>query len=201
MPLLLDTGYSSRARQRDSEHKACLMELPQAIANESQVALFALADGLPMRPDPGRAAHTAVHVFIESYRAAPETWAPRKSLQESYTAANQFLLSGNSHALAASLSALLLHQRRWLLGHVGDTRAWLFRDNQLKLLTRDHVLPDLRQTPQFSHAVGLAPRIEADFFEGDLQEGDVFALTSNGVHGALDSTVLMSCLMGDKKCS
>ena len=199
MPLLLDTGYSSRARQRDNEHKACLMELPRAIADESQTALFVLADGLPACPDPSRTAHTAVHVFIESYRAAPEIWAPRKSLQESYAAANQFLLSGNSHALAASLSALLLHQRRWLLGHAGDTRVWLFRDNQLKLLTRDHVLPDLRQTPQFSRAVGLVPQIEADFFEGDLQEGDVFALTSNGVHGALDSTVLMSCLIGDKK--
>ena len=65
--------------------------------------------------------------------------------------------------LAASLSALLLHQRRWLLGHAGDTRVWLFRDNQLKLLTRDHVLPNLRQTPQFSRAVGLVPQIEADF--------------------------------------
>lgn len=199
MPLILDTGYSSRARQRDSEHKACLMELPQATANQSQVALFVLADGLPRRPDPDRAAHTAVHVFIESYRAAPETWAARKSLQESYTAANQFLLSGNSHALAASLSTLLLYQRRWLLGHAGDTRVWLFRDNQLQLLTRDHVLPDLRKTPKFSHAVGLAPRIEADFFEGDLQEGDIFVMTSNGVHDALDSTVIMSCLMGDKK--
>ncbi len=199
MPLLLDTGYSSRARQRDSEHKACLMELPQATAAQSQVALFALADGLPRRPDPSRAAHTAVHVFTESYRAAPEVWAPRKSLQESYTAANQFLLSGNSHALAASLSALLLHQRRWLLGHVGDTRVWLFRDHQLQLLTRDHVLPDLRKTPQFSQAVGLAPQIEADFSEGDLQEGDVFVLTSNGVHSALDSTVIMSCLRGGEK--
>lgn len=199
MPLLLDTGYSSRARQRDSEHKTCLTELPQTTADQGQVALFALADGLPRRPDPGRAAHTAVHVFIESCRAAPETWAPRKVLQESYTAANQFLLSGNSHALAASLSALLLYQRRWLLGHVGDTRVWLFRDHQLQLLTRDHVLPDLRKTPQFSHAVGLAPQIEADFFEGDLREGDVFLLTSNGVHAALDSTVIMSCLRGDEK--
>lgn len=199
MPLLLDTGYSSRARQRDSEHKTCLTELPQTTADHSQVALFALADGLPRRPDPGRAAHTAVHVFIESCRAAPETWAPRKVLQESYTAANQFLLSGDSHALAASLSALLLYQRRWLLGHVGDTRVWLFRDHQLQLLTRDHVLPDLRTTPQFSHAVGLVPQIEADFVEGDLHEGDVFILTSNGVHGALDSTVILSCLRGGEK--
>lgn len=199
MPLLLDTGYSSRARQRDSEHKACLMELPQATADQSQLALFTLADGLPLRPDPSRAAHTAAHVFLESYRAAPETWAPRKVLQESYTAANQFLLSSNSHALAASLSALLLHQRRWLLGHVGDTRVWLFRDHQLQLLTRDHVLPALRKTPQFSHAVGLAPQIGADFFEGDLREGDVFVLTSNGVHGVLDSTIIMSCLRGGEK--
>lgn len=173
------------------------MELPQTPTEENQLAVLALGDGLPARPDPDRAAHTAAQIFIESYRAAPETWAPRKRVAESYSAANQFLLSGNSHALAASLSALCLHQRRWLLGHVGDIRAWLFRSHQLKLLTRDHVLPSLQPTPQFSRAVGLTPALEVDFLDGDLQEGDIFVLTSSGVHETLDSTVLMSCLMGD----
>ena len=40
---------------------------------------------------------------------------------------------------------------------------WLFRDNQLKLLTRDHVLPNPAADAAFSRAVGLVPQIEADF--------------------------------------
>lgn len=197
MPLLVDTGHSSRTRQHDTALKACRMELPRVPAEDNQLALFALADGLPGRPDPERAAHTAVQIFFEGCRAAPEVWPPLKLLTESYAAANQFLAASDNQTLAASLSALVLHQRHWLLGHAGDTRVWLFRGNQLKLLTRDSVTPSLQPTPQFSKAVGLAPVLEPDQLAGETAEGDIFLMTSSGAHAALDSTVIMSCLMGD----
>src|SRR4030067_2192002 len=116
MPFLLDPGHSSRTRQHDSEMKACRMELPRVRAEDNQLALFALADGLPGRPDPERAAHTAVQIFFEGCRAAPEVWSPLKLLTESYAAANQFLATSDNQALAASLSVLVLDQRHWLLG-------------------------------------------------------------------------------------
>ena len=69
------------------------------------------------------------------------------------------------------------------LGHAGDTCIWLFRDNQVKLLTRDHVLPNPAQTP--TSAPSASCRRSRRIFSRATCEGDVFALTSNGVHGAL----------------
>ncbi len=197
MPLLLDIGQSSLVRRRDSEQEACAVELPRTTAEADQLAILALADGLPGRPDPERAAHTAVRTLMTGWRAAPETWGPAKLLQECFAAANQTLLTTDSHALAASLSALVLRSGRWLIGHAGDARVWLYRNHQIKLLTRDHRIPSFQPTPQFGKALGLAPALEADITTGELQEGDVFVLTSSGVHEALDSATIMSGLMGD----
>lgn len=196
MPLLLDTGQSSLVRRHDSDLEACAIDLPRAERNP--LALLALADGLPGRPDPERAGDAAVRTLLQGWQAAPETWGPAKLLQECFAAANHELLATNSHALAASLSTLVIRGRQWLIGHAGDTRIWLYRDQQIKLLTRDHRLPSLQPTPQFSKAVGLDSGIEADISTGDLQEGDVFALTSSGVHDPVDSATIMSCLMGDQ---
>ncbi len=197
MPLLLDTGQSSLARRRDSEQEACAIELPHSAAETDQLAILALGDGLPGRPDPERAAHTAVHTLMAGWRAAPETWGPAKLLQECFAAANQNLLTADSHALMASLTALVLRPGRWLVGHAGDARVWLYRNQQIKLLTRDHRIPSFQPTPQFGKALGLAPSLEADITTGELQEGDIFVLTSSGVHEALDSATIMSGLMGD----
>jgi len=198
MPLLLDTGHSTLARRRDSELKACLLDLPRSTATADQVAVVALAEGLPGRPDPDQAAHRAVSVFLNGWRTAPETWSPAKTLPECFAAANAYLASSNSHAFAASLSALVVHRNRWLIGHAGATRAWLFRDQRIKLLTHDHVIPSYQTTPRFSKAVGIGPRIEPDVLAGPCQDGDIFVLTSGGVHDALDSATLMGLLMSDQ---
>ncbi len=197
MPLLLDTGQSSLVRRRDSEQEACVIELPRSTAETDQLAILALGDGLPGRPDPERAAHAAVHALMTGWHAAPETWGPAKLLQECFAAANQSLLTADSHALAASLSVLVLRSGRWLIGHAGDARVWLYRNHQIRLLTRDHRIPSFQPTPQFGKAVGLAPGLEADVTTGELQEGDIFVLTSSGVHEALDSATIMSGVMGD----
>jgi protein phosphatase len=197
MPLLLDTGLSSLVRRRDNGQEACAVELPRSVAEPNQVAILVLADGLPGRPDPERAAHAAVDALMTGWRAAPETWGPAKRLQECFAAANQGLLTADSRGLAASLSALVLRPRRWLIGHAGDTRVWLYRNHQIRLLTRDHRIPSFQPTPQFGKALGLAPALEADITTGELQEGDVFLLTSSGVHETLDSATLLSGLMGD----
>lgn len=198
MPLLLDTGHSTLARRRDSELKSCLLEVPRSTAEPDQWAIMALAEGLPGRPDPEQAAHHAVSVFLHGWHTAPETWAPTKTLSECFAAANAYLATSNSHARAASLSVLVLHRNRWLIGHAGATRAWLYRDRQLKLLTRDHLIPSYQATPRFSKAVGADPKLEPDVLAGPCQDGDIFVLTSGGVHDVLDSATLMSQLMNDQ---
>ena len=83
-----------------------------------------------------------------------------------------------------TLTALVLRGHSYTLAHVGDTRAWLLRDGELTQLTQDHAFdhPDFRS--RLTRAIGLDDAVRVDYLQGELQLGDLFVLTSDGVHGA-----------------
>jgi hypothetical protein len=72
---------------------------------------------------------------------------------------------------------------------VGDTRAWLMRGGldggECMQLSQDHCFDHTDQRSRLTRAVGLDDRVRIDFLQGELHIGDVFVLTSDGVHGVL----------------
>ena len=106
------------------------------------------------------------------------------------TAANRWVISQASAnrdmaGMATTFSLLILRGQRYYSAHVGDTRIYLLRDNVLKQLTTDHVWdrPDMRHV--LKRAIGLDAHLTADFGEGNVQVGDIFALLSDGVWDSL----------------
>jgi protein phosphatase len=88
--------------------------------------------------------------------------------------------------------------RAMLVGHVGDSRAYLFRRGALRQLTEDHsLLNDYRKsralTPEeieaFPHknvivrALGMKDTVEVDLLHEELEDGDVLLLCSDGLSG------------------
>jgi protein phosphatase len=86
-------------------------------------------------------------------------------------------------------------------GHVGDSRAYLLRDNTLEQLTDDHSLvaelvrrgelsaADAEVHPQRSvitRALGTDPDIDVDTFTVDAKPGDLFLICSDGLSDMLD---------------
>jgi len=84
------------------------------------------------------------------------------------------------------------------IGHVGDSRAYLFREGSLRRLTRDHSLvatlveegeiteEQARHHPQrniITKALGLEPQVEVDLTAVKIEPGDVFLLASDGLTG------------------
>ena len=82
------------------------------------------------------------------------------------------------------------------VAHVGDSRAYLFHDNHLEPLTRDHSLVeatvraglvDREQSLQSDHqnvlvrVLGGAPDVEVELSEVPLQPGDYLLLCSDGL--------------------
>jgi serine/threonine protein phosphatase PrpC len=95
-----------------------------------------------------------------------------------------------------TLTAIVLRGHSYTLAHVGDSRAWLLRDGRCDQLTQDHVFdhPDMRS--RVTRAVGLDEHVHPDYASGELRPGDVFALTSDGVHGAIRATRFADLLKG-----
>jgi PPM family protein phosphatase len=99
-------------------------------------------------------------------------------------------------------AALVEPDGRVVFGHVGDSRAYLLRNDELEQLTNDHTLvaelvrrgelsPGEAQVhPQRSvitRALGTDPDVDVDTFAVDAQPGDVFLICSDGLSSMVDS--------------
>ncbi len=103
--------------------------------------------------------------------------------------------------VVSSLSPLQL-----VIGHVGDSRAYLYRDQELRLLTRDHSLvedllarghitPDEVATHPQRHilvrALGIEGQTEPDMANQAILPGDILLLCTDGVSKMLSDQQIM----------
>lgn len=96
-------------------------------------------------------------------------------------------------------TATVLRLRRdgtFLIAHIGDSRAYLGRDGDLRRVTRDHswvqeqvdrglLAPEKAaghpQSNIITRALGTDPSPTPDLYPGELREGDVFLLATDGL--------------------
>jgi len=97
----------------------------------------------------------------------------------------------------------------YILGHVGDSRVYLFRKGQLKQISKDHSLvqEQLEQglisvTEAKTHAlrhiilraVGINDSLAVDFVKGRIAPGDIFLLCSDGLSDMIDDSAIQQAL-------
>jgi serine/threonine protein phosphatase PrpC len=190
MSLKFEIGQSSLTgpRERNEDYIGVVTPVSEQLSTKG--ALIAVADGVSGNAGGGEASEMTVRTISADYYATPDTWAPHNALDKVLTAANRWVISQASAnrdmaGMATTLSLLILRGQRYYSAHVGDTRIYLLRDNVLKQLTTDHVWdrPDMRHV--LKRAIGLDAHLTADFGEGNVQVGDIFALLSDGVWDSL----------------
>ena len=190
MPLKFEIGQSSLTGPRERNEDYVGIVTPDGEQLSVKGALIGVADGVSGNAGGGEAAEMTVRTVSADYYATPDTWEPHTALDKVLTAANRWVLSqANANrdmaGMATTLSLLILRGQRYYSAHVGDTRIYLLRDGVLNQLTTDHVWdrPDMRHV--LKRAVGLDAHLTADFGEGNLHLGDIFALLSDGVWDSL----------------
>ena len=103
--------------------------------------------------------------------------------------------------MGTTITVALVEDGRVTIGHVGDSRAYRYRDGGIEQITEDHSLvnelmksgklsPEEAEThPQRSvitRALGTDPDVDVDSFTVETQEGDVFLLCSDGLTTMVD---------------
>ncbi len=108
--------------------------------------------------------------------------------------------------MGTTMTVALLHEDGTVtIGHVGDSRAYLLREDALEQLTDDHSLvaelvrrgelsPDEAEVhPQRSvitRALGTDPDVDVDVFSLQAQAGDLFLLCSDGLSTMVDADTI-----------
>jgi PPM family protein phosphatase len=116
--------------------------------------------------------------------------------------------------MGSTVSALLLSENKYIVGHVGDSRIYIVRDAGMHQLTRDHSLvqeqvdaglltpEQARRHPQsnvITRCVGMADDIDPDVFSGEAQIGDTFLLASDGLTGMIEDRRIQQLLVSRAK--
>ncbi len=168
----------------------------------SEIAVQAVAEVLLEAEDP------------EETRLARATPDPQDAIRERLRyAMNQASLRIRRAALedpaqagmGTTLCVLLIEDGVAHLGHVGDSRIYLFRDDSLQRLTRDHTVVQQeidagRLTPELARivphkniltqSVGYHGPVEPDTATRPVTAGDLFIICSDGLTDPLDDDAL-----------
>ena len=160
--------------------------------------VFVVADGM----GGAQAGEVASRIAIETFeRGLPGSGTPEARLAELVRDANQRIYdrARTEHGRAGmgtTLTAAYLADGELAIAHVGDSRAYLLRDDQLTRLTQDHSLVDelvrrgkltaeqAAEHPQRSiitRALGPEPYVEVDTWTYPARAGDVILLCSDGL--------------------
>jgi protein phosphatase len=176
-----------------------------------QPPLFAVADGM----GGAQAGEVASEMAIDQFVQERETGTPaEKQLEQIALDANrkiwEMAQSDTRHAgMGTTLTTAMLDGQCVAVGHVGDSRLYLYRDGTLERMTRDHSLVEefVRQgklTPEqaekhpqrsvITRALGPEGTVEVDTFRIPAREGDVYLLCSDGLSGMVSDDDLAAIL-------
>lgn len=148
---------------------------------------IAIADGVSSSMAAREASQTAIAGFLNDYFATPDTWRTQQSAMRVIQSLNSSLWGRSQNSIygegyLTTFSALILKGDTGFIFHVGDTRVYRLRDNTLEQLTRDHTQRIDKHTNHLSRAMGADPYLEVDMHSLELQRGDIFILSSDGIH-------------------
>ncbi|MFH1132780.1 MAG: Stp1/IreP family PP2C-type Ser/Thr phosphatase [Pseudomonadota bacterium] len=189
-----------------------------------ELALFAVADGMGGHVGGDRASGLAVET-LERELGKPETRATvrigpdnddsvARRLKRAIRVASRSIhdvarTDKNLEGMGTTLTALLLQNDRAYLAQVGDSRAYLFRDNNIKQLTKDHswieeqVSAGLMTRAEangsslkhvVTRSVGFERDVAVDISSVPISVGDCFLLCSDGLSNHLGEKELIDIL-------
>ncbi|PAU58525.1 protein kinase [Pseudomonas sp. PIC25] len=194
--------HSAKGRKSVNQdfHGVCIPPEPQL---SSKGIAIAVADGIGSSAVSHIASEAAIGSFLEDYYCTSDAWSVKKSAHRVLMAANSWLYAQTRQSqyrydmdrgYVCTLSALVLKATTAYLFHAGDTRIHRLRDGELERLTEDHRLWVSRETSYLSRALGITPHLELDHRSLSLEVGDLFLLTTDGVHEHLTAAAMVELI-------
>ena len=155
---------------------------------ESKGITIAIADGMSGSDGGKEASQVSVSQFLSDYYGTPESWTVKQAATKILTALNTWLYSqgqqkyGTAKGMVTTFSAVVFKSQTAHLFHVGDSRIYRLRGTDLVQMTRDHRVWITNDRDYLSRAMGIDTHLEIDYRASTIQEGDVFLLTTDGIH-------------------
>ena len=185
-----------------------------------ELRLYAVADGMGGHAAGEIASQMAIESLAEAMSADAQAvhandveGASRqleKALQEGHRKICETVVSrGEWRGMGTTIVAMILLDGQAVIGHVGDSRAYLLRDGELSRLTSDHSWVNEQvklglMTDEEAHrhpmrnivtrALGNRTDLQVDISRTEAKAGDVFMLCSDGLNSMLEDPEIQATL-------
>jgi serine/threonine protein phosphatase PrpC len=195
----------------------CLAVLDRERVSMRADAVLVIADGMGGRANGEEASAIAVKVVRETlmdllnpsteHRLPPAeemlATAMRRANSAIYDLAQEF---PETDGMGTTCIAALVSEGIFTLAHVGDSRAYLIRDNTIQPITSDHTYvadqvragnmsAEAAKTSRFrnviTRAIGISPTVEPDFETISLLDTDTILLCTDGLSNTLDESQIL----------
>lgn len=174
--------------------------------------LFIVADGMGGHAAGEVASEMAVQIVAKELApfrdlAGP---APLSGMAHALREANRAIyertiVEADKQGMGTTASCMLMGGGRWIIGHIGDSRVYRMRDGEFRQITKDHsyvqeqvdagfLTPEQARYHPYSNVitrcVGANAAVEADVLEGELRNGDIYVICSDGLTGMVEDPQL-----------
>lgn len=178
--------------------------------------VYLVSDGMGGHRAGALAAQLTVETLGKSLSRVRSLDAAPAIIHSAFQEANKTVYEGGhagdlkTQGMGATAVVLLVGKSQGMVAHVGDSRAYLLKEGQLRRLTKDHsrvqrmvdagLLSDVEasshaQASLLERAIGVSPDVEVDVSPVfDLDEGDEILLCSDGLHGYVSDSEMEAIL-------
>ena len=135
-------------------------------------------------------------------------------VREAYRLANERILrqageNPRHRGMGCTAEVMVFSRDTFVVGHVGDSRTYRFRQRELRQVTRDHTVvqeqldhglitpEEVRRHPHrhiISRAVGMGDSLAVDLVRGKCLPGDLFLLCSDGLYDMVEDDSIREVL-------
>ena len=194
--------------------------------DDEELPIFIVADGMGGHKAGEVASNLAISAIHECYKANKEKiinqemFVP-KFINESIALANERLIKEAENdetlkGMGTTITMAIIFQKELYIGHIGDSRAYLIRDGELKQLTQDHSLVgellrtgSITKEEAFNHpkkniitrALGTENNINVDIITKDLIDKDIIILCTDGLTNMVSEERILDTIINEKELS
>ncbi len=121
-----------------------------------------------------------------------------------------------NRGMATTIVLTYLRDDKAYIMNVGDSRAYLLRNNELQQITEDHTYVNElvrsgvitkeeaethSQRNVITRAIGAEPFVKSDFYRTQIESGDILMLCSDGLYGEVEEQQMIDILNMDESMS
>ena len=186
--LKINSGYYSSAGVKHQNEDACGIVVPEEPLLTTKGIAAVVADGMSASDDGKQASEGCVKSFLSDYFSTPETWSVKSSGQKILSALNRWLHGQgqqqyqSNKGMVTTISALVFKSNTAYIFHVGDTRIYRLRGNDIEQITNDHRYVVSEEKSYLSRALGIELRVDIDYKTLAVEVGDIFIQLTDGVY-------------------